>query len=70
MEGRSRIAVAVLLALTCLAVPSMGGPIPSKVEAHSVDLATVESFLEQEEVAPFSKLLASLLPTLQPTLHP
>ncbi len=51
MEGRSRIAVAVLLALTCLAVPSMGGPIPSKVEAHSADLATVGSFLEREEVA-------------------
>jgi hypothetical protein len=51
VDGRSRVAVAVLLAVTFLAVPSMGGPIPSKVEAHSADLATVGSFLEREEVA-------------------
>lgn len=51
MEGRSRITVAVLLGLTCLATPSTGGPIPSKAEAHSADLATIGSFLEREEVA-------------------
>ena len=51
MDGRSRVAVAVLLAVTFLAVPSMGGPIASKAEARSADLATVGSLLEQEEVA-------------------
>jgi len=51
VEGRSQVAVAVLLALTCLAVPSMGGPIPSKAEARSAELATIESFLARDEVA-------------------
>ena len=51
MDRRREVAVAVLLALTCLAVPSMGGPIPSKAEARSSDLARVESFLARDEVA-------------------
>ena len=41
-----------LLALVCVATPSMGGPIPSRAgEAGEADLATVESFLAREEVA-------------------
>ena len=51
MEGHSRVVVAVLLAAVCFAAPSLGGPIPSKVEARTGDLATVESVLAREEVA-------------------
>ena len=47
MEGRLRRTVVALLALVCVAAPSMGGPIPSK----AADLATVESFLARQEVA-------------------
>ncbi len=41
-----------LLALVCVAAPSMAGPIPSKAaDTRAEDLATVESFLAREEVA-------------------
>jgi hypothetical protein len=41
-----------VLALVCVAVPSMGGPIPSKAaDTREADLARVESFLARDEVA-------------------
>ncbi len=51
MDRHSGVAVAILLALVCLAVPSMAGPIPSKAEAGTADLARIESFLARDEVA-------------------
>jgi hypothetical protein len=52
VEGRGRRTVLILLALGCVAAPSMGGPIPSKAaDTHEADLATIESFLARDEVA-------------------
>ena len=51
MERPSRITVAILLSLTGLATSATGGPIPSRAEAHSGDLAAIGSFLEREEVS-------------------
>jgi hypothetical protein len=52
--GRTALA---FLALLCLAMPSVAGPIPSRaadspaVDSHQADRATIEAFLAQDEVA-------------------
>jgi hypothetical protein len=52
VKGRGRRTVLILLALVCVAAPSMGGPIPSKAaDTREADLATIESFLAHDEVA-------------------
>jgi len=52
VEARLLRSVVTLLALVCVAAPSMGGPIPSKAaDTREADLATVEALIARQEVA-------------------